>query len=161
MHSKSPSHHATRAPRRWLPLLTLAIAGTLAVACSSAPKNPAATGGKPGLYLVSAQETPFYKFGPAQGNGPDARLKKGQLLTMVEKHYGYSRVQTEDSQAGFVATEDIEPAPPDAQPTPAPAGKKSGTGSGYGRSPGFEQPNDIPLPASQLPSDIPAPSFRY
>jgi hypothetical protein len=159
MHSKIPSHHAPRAPRRRLLLLPLAIAGTLAAACSSAPKNPAAAGGKPGFYLVSAQETPFYKFGPAQGNGPDAQLKKGQLLTMVEKHYGYSRVQTEDSQTGFVATDDIEPAPNEPASAPAAAGKKSGRS--YGRSPGFDQPNDIPLPAEQLPSDIPAPSFRY
>jgi hypothetical protein len=159
MHSKRSSHHGTRATRRRLLLLPLAIAGTLAAACSSAPKNPAAAGGKPGFYLVSAQQTPFYKFGPAQGNGPDAQLKKGQLLTMVEKHYGYSRVQTEDSQTGFVATDDLEPAPSEPAPTSAPAGKKIGRGSG--RAPGFEQPNDIPLPAEQLPSDIPAPSFRY
>jgi hypothetical protein len=115
-------------------------------------------------YIVSAEDTAFYKNGPAQPNGPDMRLYKGQQITMLERHYGFSRVETVDGQAGYVPTEDITPAPNAPKTAEAQSRKHGGTGaarSSPGRAPDFDQPNDAALPSRQAPSDEPAPSFRY
>jgi hypothetical protein len=42
---------------------------------------------------------------------------------MLRREFGYSRVQTDEGQSGYVATEDLEPAPP---PKP---GARGGVGS--------------------------------
>ncbi len=113
-------------------------------------------------YIVTADATPFYKSGPVQPSGPDLSLKKGQLLTMIERRYGYSRVIDPDGDAGYVPTEDIAPAPANQTAVLTPSSKKSHgqpaplTPADYG-----DQPNDAPLPTKQPRSDEPAPSFRY
>jgi hypothetical protein len=121
----------------------------------------------PTHFMVIADRTAFYKYGPAQTGGPDLSLKKGQPVTMVDRHYGFSRVLNADGEAGYVATDDIAPAP-DQAPGPTTAMntvKKSGDGSPslhYHRTPpAFEQPNDAALPSSQPPADVPVPNFRY
>jgi hypothetical protein len=54
----------------------------------------------------------MYQSGPQQITGPDAVLEKGTLVRMVRKAFGYSLVQTaEGSQLGWVANEDLGPAP--------------------------------------------------
>ncbi len=63
-------------------------------------------------YVVSAHKASFYKFGPAQSFGADFVLNEGARVTMLEHSFGFSRVMTEDGTAGFVATEDLKPAPP-------------------------------------------------
>ncbi|MEA3188495.1 MAG: hypothetical protein QOD99_2325 [Chthoniobacter sp.] len=76
-------------------------------------------------YVVNSQRTLFYRFGPAQSNGPDFALYKGQRLTMLSQQFGYSHITTEDGQLGYVSTEDIAPAPPEPTPSPTPARRKS------------------------------------
>jgi hypothetical protein len=145
-------------------LLPLALVNTLFnTACSSNTPPPSASG-VPVRYIVTAEETPFYKYGPAQANGPDLKLRKGRILIMLDRHYGYSRVETDDNEAGYVGTDDIAPAPQESALVPGPI-KKPGDGQSRSRSgartPDFDQPNDVPLPSGQPPSDQPAPSFRY
>ena len=54
----------------------------------------------------------MYQAGPQQITGPDAFLEKGTLVRMIRKAFGYSLVQTaEGSQLGWVANEDLGPAP--------------------------------------------------
>jgi hypothetical protein len=138
-------------------------------ACSSTSTTPSPQQGGPTHYVVKAQSTAFYKFGPAQQGGPDLSLKKGAQVVMVERSFGYSRVTDEDGDAGYVATEDIAPAPEQPPTTAADlasaSAKKAGSSgrSGAARkgTPDFEQPNDAALPSAQPPSDVPAPSFRY
>jgi len=146
--------------------MSLAMIGVLITAgCSSSAPPPSSANGGPVRYHVIAEETPFFKFGPAQANGPDFKLKKGRELIMLERHYGYSRVQTDDGDSGYTATDDIAPSPNQPSPDAAPV-KKTGGSGGYsrksgGRTPDFDQPNDAALPSTQPPNDEPAPSFRY
>jgi hypothetical protein len=54
----------------------------------------------------------LYQSGPQQITGPDAVLEKGTLVRMIRKAFGYSLVQAaEGSQLGWVANEDLGPAP--------------------------------------------------
>lgn len=67
------------------------------------------TGGK--YYAVSAPQTPFFKYGPQQGNGPDAQLQRDTLLSLIHTSFGYCKVQLTSGEQGFVAREDIKVAP--------------------------------------------------
>ena len=54
----------------------------------------------------------MYQLGPQQITGPDEVLEKGTLVRTIRKAFGYSLVQTaERSQLGWVANEDLGPAP--------------------------------------------------
>jgi hypothetical protein len=54
----------------------------------------------------------MYQSGPQQITGPDAVLDKGTLVRMIRRAFGYSLVQTaEGNQLGWVANEDLGPAP--------------------------------------------------
>lgn len=119
--------------------------------------------------MVNAQRTQFYRYGPAQGTGPDAVLYKGQKLTMLSYQFGYCHVATDDGQSGYVATEDVIAAPPEPKPLPAPApafSKKNTAqnrrSKSAGRRPTREEEARVPLP--ELPETKPppgAPGFRY
>lgn len=177
--SKAPSRRlAQTRPARWTKaiLLPLAAAGMVAgsmflAGCSSTGKSSAdaaaASNAGPVHYIVTADETSFFKYGPAQAGGADLKLKKGETVVMLDRHYGFSRVALgEGGEAGYVPTEDINPLPNEpVLATASTARKKSGGGStggrGVDRVPDFAQPNDAALPSTQTPSDTPVPSFRY
>lgn len=65
-----------------------------------------------GHYIVNVPQTPIFRYGPAQSFGPDFSLTQGQHVVMLRREFGYSRVMTDDGQSGYVATEDLAPAPP-------------------------------------------------
>lgn len=68
-------------------------------------------GGK--AYVVATEKTSFYRYGPQQGNGPDAELPKDTLVNLIRNSFGYSKVQVSASgEQGFVASEDIMRASP-------------------------------------------------
>ncbi len=67
----------------------------------------------------------MYRYGPAQGFGADFNLTKGQRVVMMRREYGYSRVMTDEGQSGYVATEDLVPAPPAPKSTPGPTAPTS------------------------------------
>lgn len=64
-------------------------------------------------YVVKADFTPLYRTGPQQPNGPDQSLPKDTLVTLLKKSFGFSRVQLENGLNGYVATEDLQVAPPE------------------------------------------------
>jgi hypothetical protein len=77
-----------------------------------------------GHYVVNVPQTAMYRMGPAQSFGPDFNLQQGQHVVMLKREYGYSRVQTDEGQSGFVATEDLAPV---AAPKPGPHAATGGT----------------------------------
>jgi len=79
----------------------------LLVGCNELERNPAtaADGGK--FYVVTAESADFFQYGPQQGNGPDQKLKKGTLVTLIRPSFGTCKVRLPDGQQGFVANEDI------------------------------------------------------
>ena len=65
------------------------------------------------VFAVTADKTAFFRFGPQQGNGPDESLPKDTLMTLIRPSFGYCKVQLMPSaKEGYVASEDIQPAPP-------------------------------------------------
>ena len=63
------------------------------------------------LMVVVVERTPFYHNGPAQGNGPDLSLMKGDEVRLLRKEIGYSYVLLSDGQNGYVDNEALKPAP--------------------------------------------------
>ena len=147
----------------------------------------AATGSR---YVVNTTRAAFYKYGPAQSFGPDFNLVEGQRVTMLERSFGYSRVTTDEGVSGYIATDQIQLAPPEpfeARPVAtltAPASsvqeKRSGrkargdavrsttTSSGKPKrssvQPTPSDPlfdvTDVPAPLPQDPA-APSPDFRF
>ena len=72
------------------------------------------------IYVVTADFTPIYRLGPQQGGGPDQSLTKGTVVGLLKRSYGFSRVQLENGFDGYLATEDIAPAPPETLAALAP-----------------------------------------
>lgn len=65
----------------------------------------------PVLFIVTAETTPFYRYGPQQAQGPDRQLEKDTLVTVIRHAFGYSKVRLTDGQQGFVANDDLVRAP--------------------------------------------------
>lgn len=81
-------------------------------ACSTS-KNSVKTSAPGKLFAVTAEKTSFFRYGPQQGNGPDESLSKNTLMTLIRPSFGYCKVHlVATSQEGYVASEDIRPAPP-------------------------------------------------
>ena len=153
-------------------ILPAALALALAFAGCAVKK----AGLKSGLYVVTSPTAEFFKYGPAQSFGPDLMLKRGDRVAMLEHTWGFCRVLTANGISGYVATEEIEPAPPSSNPRLVIAARGTGTPSGaprmstssrQRRSEPLGNPNDplfnvndVPLP---LPDDAPPkskPQFR-
>jgi hypothetical protein len=113
-------------------------------------------------YLVSPATSEFYKYGPAQAFGADFALKRGDRVTMLRREFGFSQVRMEDGTTGYMATEDLKPAP-----TPPPLARSRGgsprhvasRGSNVKPTPGdpLFDVTDIPLPLPAQP-EKPKPS---
>lgn len=93
-------------------------AGVLLTGCQTGKSQgdgtgPAAVKSAEGAYWVTAEFTPFFRFGPKQSTGPDLSLKKETRLTMAKRGFGFSEVVLEDGTAGWVGTDDIGPVPPE------------------------------------------------
>jgi hypothetical protein len=91
--------------------LALLLAGLCASGCSLTQKNLLSGSGDGKFYAVAAEKTPFYKFGPQQGNGPDMQLQRDTLMTLIRPSFGYCKVRLANGQEGYVANEDIKIAP--------------------------------------------------
>jgi hypothetical protein len=59
------------------------------------------------VFVVTAEKTAFYRYGPQQGQGPDQDLQKDTLVTLIRHAFGYSKVRLADGQQGFVANDDL------------------------------------------------------
>src|SRR4051794_21311257 len=136
----------------------LIAAGALTVSCSTVTKITKADTKNGKLFAVAADQTAFYRFGPQQGNGPDEKLPKDTLMTLIRPSFGYCKVQlVAGAKEGYVASEDIKPASPTliASLTAPPPSLTSGHENfDMGSS---EPPPPETLPAPDLPPAVDAP----
>jgi hypothetical protein len=78
---------------------------------NSNPAAPtAANGGK--FFAIMADSAPFYQYGPQQSYGPDKKLPKDALVTLIRSSFGYCKVKLASGEQGYVASQDIQVAPP-------------------------------------------------
>jgi hypothetical protein len=63
--------------------------------------------------VVVTNYAQFFRLGPQQAGGADLSLRTGERVMLQRKEFGYSRVQLEDGQIGYMANEDLQPAPPE------------------------------------------------
>ena len=145
-------------------MLALAICPGLFNGCSSSSLNTTGTVG--GWYSVAASQTPFYHYGPQQGNGPDLQLPRDSIMKIIRPSFGYVKVQLQDGQGGYVASEDIQPAsaalvaeklaPPPELPPPIVVGQGE-------QGEQFDLNSSDPrlvAPPEPLPEASPSPEFR-
>jgi hypothetical protein len=76
--------------------------------------------------MVTVPRAQFYKYGPAQSFGADFVLPKGQRVILLERSFGFTKVMTEDGISGWIASEEVAPAPPMPRSTIAAVGKRRG-----------------------------------
>lgn len=125
-------------------------------------------------FLVQSDYTPFYSLGPGQERGPDASLQRGERVKMLRREFGFSYVEIPDGRAGYIANEEILPAPKrEPEPTASPSRKHSAGGSArISRSseapfplPEIDtlpEPVDVLHPISEMePAPDSKPEFRY
>jgi hypothetical protein len=99
--------------------------------------------------VVLVDRTPFFHNGPAQANGPDLSLVKGDVVEVLRKEVGYSFVRIEDGgNNGYVSNEALGEAPAQNRSKPASSPTKKhrpvSTGSG-----------------AVSPGQAASPTFRY
>ena len=62
--------------------------------------------------VISDEKAPFFSKGPAQAKGPDAMLANGDEVEVLRKEFGFSFVQLDNGQTGYVANDALVTAPP-------------------------------------------------
>lgn len=106
-------------------------------------------------YVIVRDFSPFFRLGPQQPSGPDASLRVDTRVKLLRREMGYSLVQLEDSRTGYLANENMAPAPPRPPKPPEPPASASSRRSGRtpAGSPAYSGPqmNDIPLPDPNVP----------
>ncbi|MGI9088183.1 MAG: hypothetical protein ACR2HH_10665 [Chthoniobacterales bacterium] len=138
-------------------LAALALVSLFACACAS-KQNAVARVNSGKVFAVTADKTAFFRYGPQQGNGPDETLAKDTLMTLIRPSFGYCKVHLLPSQQeGYVASEDIQPAPPTLLASLNPPAQAS-TSSSSSRE-NFDvrstEPNFVPPPESLPDPDLP------
>ncbi len=146
----------------------------LAAALSFLPGCTTGGGAGSGRYMVGAPKSPFYKYGPAQAFGADFALHRGQIVTVTENSFGFSKVTTDDGIAGYMPSEDLILAPPEPAPqlraTPRTASRRIRaeepfSGAGRKRPSSVIEPGlplfdgiDLPLPSNAEPPKVEPPA---
>lgn len=129
------------------------MAAMLFAACETTPLVPAEK--FIGDMVVVVNYAQFFRLGPQQAGGADRSLRVNDRVMLLRKEFGYSRVQLEDNQVGYMANEDIRPAPPEPKMEKS-RRKKGGDAGRGGGSPQYYE--DIPVADPNLnilPEDIP------
>jgi hypothetical protein len=131
----------------------LAFASLLA-GCASKGSNPVA-GNSGKVFAVTAETTAFYRYGPQQGNGADQQLPRDTLVTLIRPSFGYCKVQlVTGAVEGYVASEDIKPAPPTLLAALNPATADPSVSAGTPEN--FDVQSSEPPPPEALPDpDLP------
>ncbi len=93
--------------------------------------------------IVSSQLAPVFFQGPTQIKGLDANLVKGAEVYLLTKEIGYSYVRLYDGRKGYMANDDLTPAP---KPSPIPKPKTKSKTTAHKKA------------ASEA---LPPPQFRY
>jgi hypothetical protein len=142
-------------------------AALLAAGCASSNKPMTSSGANDNWYAVAANQTPFYRYGPQQGNGPDTQLPHDSIMKVIRPSFGYVKVQLQDGKSGYVANEDIRPAAaslvaeklaPPPEPVPATVASQGDDGEQFGLN--SDDPRLV-APPEPLPEPSPLPQFRY
>ena len=131
-------------------------AALLSAACQTAPLGPAPEF-LPDM-VVSNDYSLFFRLGPQQAGGADLSLRTNEKVMLLRKEFGYSRVQLENGMVGYMANEDVQPAP---EPPPDLArkhllSKKKKGGRSSAASEDYEE--NVPIPDPNLglvPTDVP------
>ena len=92
-------------------LLTCLALSLFVAGCETVPPAPAAD--FVGDTVIVTDFAQFFRLGPQQAGGADRSLRTGERVMLQRKEFGYSRVQLEDGQIGYMANEDLQPAPPE------------------------------------------------
>jgi hypothetical protein len=108
------------------PLPLLAATALLLAGCASTQVGVGAT------CIVIGGGTTLYNIGPIQPSENDKQLADGQRVVVLQASQGYLRVEAESGAQGYVAAENLAPAPPESA---APKTKIAGLGG----------PNGIPI----------------
>jgi hypothetical protein len=90
--------------------LTLVAVSFVAAACTTSSTSDVSPAKSGSFYAVSSEKTPFYRYGPQQGSGPDQQLSRDTIMTLIRPSFGYCKVQLLGGEQGYVAAEDIKPA---------------------------------------------------
>jgi hypothetical protein len=110
------------------------------------------------LYAVTAQKTPFFRYGPQQGSGADMELPKDTLMTLIRPSFGFCKVHLTSGEEGYVASEDIDVASPAliaAVTGPPPAATHSGGEERFNLDSADPR---LSVPPEELPGDWPEPT---
>jgi hypothetical protein len=135
----------------------------LSVGCETTPMEP-----NPNFVddtVVVSDYAQFFRLGPQQAGGADMTLRTGERVMLQRKEFGYSRVQLEDGQVGYMANEDLQPAPPEPRRkrglrNAAATGEEGPRRGSRSSAPSTEEEfyEDIALPDPNLdimPEDVP------
>ncbi len=96
-------------------------------------------------YVVLHAQTPLYRLGPQQAGAPDEWLKKDDRVRLVRREFGYSFALLPGGETGYVANDDIAPAPPLPREPPAPPSREIREEAAPPPRPDFEaMPSDAP-----------------
>lgn len=146
--------------------LLAAVVSLLAVGCASSGKPKIFSGGTDTWFAVAAEQTPFYKYGPQQGSGPDMQLPHDSIMQVIRPSFGYVKVKLQDGASGYVASEDIRPAAPTLvaeklAPPPEVVAPTVASHSEQGEQFGLDSDDPrLIAPPEPLPEMSPAPDFR-
>lgn len=125
-------------------------------------------------FFVQSDYTPFYSLGPGQERGPDASLQRGERVKMLRREFGFSYVEIQDGRVGYIANEEILPAPK-REPVPVTGPSRKQSAGGSARIPraseapfpmpdieALPEPVDVLHPISELEQSADSkPEFRY
>ena len=136
------------------PILAVICCGAILLhgGCARSHPRQAQAAASGDYYSVAAASAAFFRYGPQQASGPDRKLPHNTLMTVTKTSFGYAKVRLDSGEEGYVARDDIRPAPKPAaektKPLVAPA------------SLNYPEPN---LPAAETspavePTVIPSPS---
>jgi len=108
--------------------------------------------GKEPEFEVIGDFAKFYQAGPGQERGPDATLRTGERFLLVRREMGYSQVRLEDGRTGYVANEEMGPAPETPE---TPSNRRSGAKKRTSDAEEFEEPAPGEIPdLSVLPEAV-------
>lgn len=125
----------------------------LAAGCETTPVQP--SNKFVGDMEVVTDYASFFRLGPQQAGGADRSLRLKDRVMLLRKEFGYSRVQLEDDQVGYMANEDIKPAPPEPRRKAESGGRSAGRGRASSEREFYDQ-IDLPDPnLNIMPEDVP------
>lgn len=88
-------------------IVALTVATIVLAGCNKSKLNSASGRSGEKFFAVTAESADFYHYGPQQASGPDKKLEKGTLITLIRPSFGYCKVRLQSGEQGFIANEDV------------------------------------------------------